>query len=80
MPTHSRASSKQHGALRRRERRRADAFGRDHLAVSARAEHEVANLNAENRLLLLLGIERVDERERFVVFVAQRTHRPAVDL
>ena len=56
-----------------------DTFGRDRLAVGAGAEHKVANFVAEDGLLLLIRVERIDERERLVVLVAQRTDRPAID-
>ena len=38
------------------EGRRLDALRRDHLAVLARPEHQIADLDAEQRLLLLLGV------------------------
>ena len=50
----------------------ADTFRRDRLAVGAGTENQVANLEAENRLLLLLGIQCVDELERTIVLVAER--------
>ena len=72
MPTHSRTS--------RQQRRRWAAVNVDartpsgaiDLAVGAGAEDQIPDLVAEDRLLLLLVAERVDERERLVVLVAER--------
>src|SRR3954468_23175713 len=66
----------QHRLLRVGERRRADTFRLNRASVLARPEHEVGDAGAEDRLLPLPLVECVDQRERLVVLVAERTDRP----
>src|SRR6188508_3464717 len=58
-----------------RHRGRLQSLGLDGLAVLPRAEHEVAHVVAEDGLLLLTLVERVQQRERPVALLAERTHR-----
>ena len=55
-----------------------DAFRLDHFPVGARPEHQVSHLIVQDGLLLLRGIQRVDERKALVVFVAEGPYRLAV--
>ena len=56
-----------------------DALWLDRLPILARTEHEIADAVVQDRLFLLAGIERVDQRESFIVLVAKRSNRAAVE-
>jgi hypothetical protein len=62
----------QHRLLAGGQCRREDPLGLNGLAILAGPEHHVADPVVENRLLLLRGIERADQREGLVVLVAKR--------
>ena len=49
------------------------------LPVLTGPEHEIGHARAEDRLLALGVIQRVDQRKRLVVLVAERTDRPAFE-
>src|ERR1700679_2218040 len=44
------------------------------LAVLAGSEHQVCQFVSQDCLLLLVLVERVEQRQRFVAFLAERTH------
>ena len=59
--------------------RRLHTLRLDRFAVGAWAEHEIHHLIAEHCLFALRIVQRVHQRERLVVFVAERTHGLAFD-
>src|SRR5260370_41389076 len=55
-----------------------ESLRRNRFAILPWSEHEVQGFGAEHGLLLLLGVEHVDELERQVVLRSQGPHRLAV--
>src|SRR5262245_5698883 len=65
--------------LRGIERRNFNAFGLNSFPVFTRAEHQLADLVIQDRLLLLLRTERIDQSKSLIIFTTQRSHRFAVE-
>src|SRR5262249_61235587 len=57
----------------------AEAFTLNRAAVLAGAAHEIGKAILQDRLTALARVGRVDERERLVVFLTQRTNFPALE-
>src|SRR5207244_13086917 len=65
--------------LRRCERRRANAFGLNGSSILTGSEHEIDDTRAEDGLLALIVVQRVDQRERLVVLAPERPDFTALD-
>ena len=80
MPLHSAGQVQQHLALLLAQIGALDPFWLNHLAVAARAEHEIAHLETKDGPLALCFVQRTQQSECLVRFATERAHCLAFEL